>query len=455
MQIIFRDGFVKYMEKKIYEAVCRYGMEEIYNGAIVGFSGGADSSALLHYLKGKCSNLLAIHVNHMIRGEEADRDEAFCRSVCKKYGVELLVFSVDIPALAREKRQGLEQTAREERYRIFNEVLSSNPRYKRIVTAHNANDNAETVVFNLARGSGANGLSGIKPVYENVCRPLIYSSRNDIIKYCNDNNIEYVIDSTNDDTDYTRNRIRHAVIPELLKINPGLLTSCIRLGEILRADEEYISKEANRVIDMCIGGKISKEIAVSLDDAVLARVLKSVSGRNIEYSTVKACRQLIENWKTGKMVNLEAGLTFKLERSYCTFIKTSDVGRVEFYKPLKDGVNEIDSVGVIICINSELDRAGYELSGAVTLKASVVCGELFARSRQDGDTVKSGGMTKKIKRIFADRHIPSHKRDLIPLVCDGEGVLAIPGIVARDGAFVKKSQSDNETITIKVYKKRE
>ena len=438
------------MKNKIYEAVCRYGMEEIYNGAIVGFSGGADSSALLHYLKDKCKSLLAIHVNHMIRGAEADRDEAFCRNACEKYGVKLLVFCVDIPALAKERHLGLEQTAREERYRIFNEVLKSNPQYKCIVTAHNANDNAETIIFNLARGAGANGLSGIKPVYENVYRPLIYSTREDIIRYCSDNNIEYVNDSTNEDTDYTRNHIRHVILPEILKINSGALSSCIRLGEILRADEEYISKEAAKVTESLQGGKLSKEKACSLDIAILSRVLKRLAQRNIEYGTIKACADLVKNWKTGKMINVESGLTFKLERDYCAFISTADTKHNNFSVPLQMGANRVEGTDIIVCLDCALGEE-YELKGSVALKLSAINGGLTARSKQDGDTVKSGGMTKKLKRIFTDRHIPSHERGLIPVICDGDGVLAIPGIVARDGAFATKKESGEGIITIKVY----
>lgn len=439
------------MKNKIHEAVCRYGMEEIYNGAIVGFSGGADSSALLHYLKDKCKSLLAIHVNHMIRGAEADRDEAFCRNACEKYGVKLLVFYVDVPALAKERHCGLEQTAREERYRIFNEVLKSNPQYKCIVTAHNANDNAETIIFNLARGAGANGISGIKPVCENVYRPLIYSAREDIIKYCSDNNIEYVNDSTNEDTDYTRNHIRHVILPEILKINSGALSSCIRLGEILRADEEYISKEATGVMESLQEGKLPKEKACSLDIAILSRVLKRLAQRNIEYGTIKACCDLVKNWKTGKMINVEAGLTFKLERDYCAFISTADIKHNDFHIQLQKGTNEVDGTSLVVCLDCELDENIYSLNGSVSLKLSAIRGKLFARSKQDGDTVKSGGMTKKLKRIFTDRHIPSHERGLIPVICDEDGVLAIPGIVARDGAFASKNQREDDIITIKVY----
>lgn len=426
------------MINKINEAVRRYGMEKIFNGAVVGFSGGADSSALLHFLKDRCHSLVAVHVNHMIRGSEADRDEEFCKKTCEKYGVRFVSFKIDIPTFAKERHKGLEETAREERYRIFNEVLRDNPSCQCIVTAHNANDNGETVVFNLARGTGINGLCGIKPVFGDVFRPLINCTRDDIIRYCRDNNIEYVTDSTNGDTDYTRNRIRHLILPELMKINSGFLDSCARLGEILRQDEEYISREAMSVSSSLTSGQLSKDLAIALDKAVLARVLKDMSQRNLEFATVKACVSLIKSWKTGKMINVEGGLTFKLERDYCAFIRTEDSFRREVYAPLREGVNEIIDTGAVICINCTLEKDGYIKEGSVRLNVGAVVGSLYVRSRRDGDTVRSGGMTKKLKRILSDRHITSHKRDLVPVICDDLGILAIPGIVARDGAFNKK-----------------
>lgn len=434
------------MINKINEAVCRYGMERIYDGAIVGFSGGADSSAVLHYLKDRCRHLMAVHVNHMIRGEEAERDEAFCKSVCQRYGIALHVVKIDVPALAKARHKGLEETAREERYRVFKEILRNNPEYKCIVTAHNANDNGETVVFNLARGSGTNGLCGIKPVQGDILRPLIYCTRGDIINYCRDNNIEYVTDSTNADTDYTRNRIRHCILPELMEINGGFLDSCIRLGEILKRDEEYISKQSLAVLSLLPNGHLPKETARLLDSAVLVRVLKGMSQRNLEYATVEACLDLIGAWETGKMINIEGGLTLKLERDYCAFINTADTRRREFCVALSEGFNEISDTGVAVCVNCTLDK-GYDLSGTVRLNTSAIMGTLYARSRQDGDTVRSGGMTKKIKRVLADRHIPSHMRDLLPVICDDLGIVAIPGIIARDGAFDKKGNLTVNTYT--------
>ena len=145
------------MINKINEAVCRYGMEKIYEGVVVGFSGGADSSALLHYLKDRSSCLVAVHINHMIRGAEADRDEAFCKSVCEKYGVDFLSFKIDVPRLAKERRKGIEETAREERYRVFKEILRNNSNYKCIaervdIKGNGACDCRETACATFTEG---------------------------------------------------------------------------------------------------------------------------------------------------------------------------------------------------------------------------------------------------------------------------------------------------------------
>ena len=426
------------MKNKIDEAVCRYGMVGIYDGAIVGFSGGADSSALLHYLKDRCKCLLAVHVNHMIRGEEAERDQAHCERICAKYGVELKVFRVDVPKLSRERGVGLEEAARDARYSIFGDLLAKNPQYKCIVTAHNANDNAETVVFNLVRGAGANGLCGIKPVFGKVYRPLIHLSRNEIIGYCVDNNIEYVTDSTNSDTDYTRNRIRHMVLPQLFEINPGFLDSCARMGEVLRGDEEYIAAQADDVLAQAKGGSLSKKEAQGVPKAVMARVLKALSGVNLDYKAVCACQDLINSWQAGKMLSVGGGLTFKLEHDKMWFLKNGDVAPSTFVSSLDQGVNIIEGTDLAVLINCDEAPNGYRAGGSVRLNSQEVCMPLYVRSKMDGDTVKSCGHTKKLKRVLTDLHIPSHERKRLPVICDEKGVLCVPGIIARDGAFDKK-----------------
>ncbi len=443
------------MNKKIEDAVKRYGMEKMLDGVVLGYSGGADSSALLHYLKDRCTNLVAVHVNHMIRGAEADRDEELCRRTCFSYGVRFVSFRVDVPALARERKQGLEETAREERYRIFNEVLAENPECQCIVTAHNSNDNAETVIFNLTRGSGSGGLGGIKPVQGKIVRPLIYSSRDEILRYCLDNNIEYVTDSTNNDTAYTRNRIRHKVLPELLEINPGFLDSCHRLGDILRRDDEYILGRAQELVALTKNGVIPKESVVSLDSAVLARVLRACAGTNIGYTGISDCMRLIERWETGKMVNLEGGITFKIEHSYCSFIKTEETRPCSFSQPLTHGINIIGNTGIAVCINCAVNKSGYAETGRVRLDSSKLKGALYVRNKQEGDRVISLGHTKKLKRVLSDRHIPFHIRSTLPVICDEAGIVAIPGIIARDGAFAKNGDLEIITYSGGINEKKE
>ena len=193
---------------------------------LLAFSGGADSRALLHFLATRANEdgfpLTLAHVNHGIRGEEALRDRGFCQAVAETYGLELCILDADIPSLAKEHGRGLEEEARVVRYEYF-ERLMRERRIPLLATAHHADDNLETVLFHLCRGTGLSGLCGIAPTrdlaYGILTRPLLQVSRREILAYCHNNNLEYVTDSTNSDTAYARNRIRGEVIPILSDLN--------------------------------------------------------------------------------------------------------------------------------------------------------------------------------------------------------------------------------------------
>ena len=205
------------METAIEKTILDFNMDSMLSHVLVGFSGGADSTALLHYLLARSrvcgTRVSALHVNHGIRGECADRDEDFCRRVCADWGVPLTVIRADVPTLAKERGQGIEETARQVRYSAFYEAMQADPTVTSVATAHNADDNAETVLFHMARGCGIDGLCGIPPVTDQrVIRPLLACSRKEIIAYCKGNNIQYMEDETNQDTRYTRNHIRHTVM---------------------------------------------------------------------------------------------------------------------------------------------------------------------------------------------------------------------------------------------------
>ena len=214
-----------YHSLKFYDSLTRFGLAEAMRRTgcvIAAYSGGADSTCLLYHLAHWCAEnnvrLLAAHVNHGIRGDDADRDEAFCRETCETLGIPLAVRRENVPELARQTGRGLEETAREVRYTFFDE-LSAQHGGALIATAHNADDQLETVLFHLLRGSGLRGLCGIDPLRDGrFLRPLIADSGADIRRWCADNRIPYVTDATNADTDYTRNFIRHRLLPPMEEI---------------------------------------------------------------------------------------------------------------------------------------------------------------------------------------------------------------------------------------------
>ena len=181
---------------------------------LVALSGGGDSVCLLSVLKELGADICAFHLNHGIRGEEADRDQAFCRDLCNELGITFYTKNADIPAISKECGKGIEETARAVRYQLLNEIAdASESRY--IATAHNGDDNAETVIFNLVRGCSSDGLCGIPAVRGSIIRPLLNSTRAEIDAYLEERQIQYVTDSTNSDESYTRNKIRNDLIPKI------------------------------------------------------------------------------------------------------------------------------------------------------------------------------------------------------------------------------------------------
>jgi tRNA(Ile)-lysidine synthase len=217
------------------------------NSAIlVAFSGGIDSSSLavaLQRLKEplKIKRLALLHINHLLRGEESYRDENFARSFAQKYSLELFVERVDVPSLAKKRGGNIEATAREERYRLFEEVRKREG-FDLVATAHHLGDLVETIILWLARGTGLEGLLGFEPKEGNIIRPFYLATRQEIEDFAKKQAIEWVEDSTNYDLSLVRNRIRHRVVPELKAINPNLEESVLRMREILKEENELLEK---------------------------------------------------------------------------------------------------------------------------------------------------------------------------------------------------------------------
>ena len=227
--------------EKVKKAIADHNMIRRGDCLVVALSGGADSVSLLHVLHGLSDELgitlAACHVNHGLRGEEADSDMRFCIDLCESIGVELKLLQTDVRS-AQRKHESVEEAARRVRYDFFAQVSHGG----KLATAHNANDSAETVLLNMMRGTGLKGLCGIPPVRDNIVRPLIYCSRAEVEDYCAENKLGYVTDKTNLCDDYTRNKVRHNLLPEMQKINGSFLDTVTRMEKNLREDSDFLEQ---------------------------------------------------------------------------------------------------------------------------------------------------------------------------------------------------------------------
>lgn len=290
---------------------------------LLALSGGADSSALLDALCEMGVRLSAAHVNHCIRGDEADRDEEFCKNLCRERGVELFLLREDVPARAKESGESVEEAARRIRYAFFERVMSERG-IPVLATAHNADDNAETVLLNLVRGSGSRGACGIPRTRELSCgtlvRPILSVSRDQIERYCAERSLSYVTDSTNLSDDYARNRIRHKVLPELKGLNSDFLGAVSRFCAVIGEDCDHLDTAARELLKC---GAPSAELLISQPRPIASRALLFFlreRGARPEARHVEALLDAAKNKKRGG-VSLPGGVTAFFEGGVLTVKK--------------------------------------------------------------------------------------------------------------------------------------
>lgn len=258
------------MKEKVLETIKKYNLIENGDKLVIGVSGGPDSITLLNVLleiqrdKVIDFSIVVCHVNHMIR-EEAIQDEEYVFEFCKKYNIEFFVKRIDIQKVSSEEKIGTEEAGRIARYKFFNEILEKTSSNK-ISTAHTANDNAETVLMNIIRGSGTSGLKGIEAKRDNLIRPLIECSRVEIEEYCNKNNLNPRIDKTNFENIYTRNKIRNLLIPYIKEnFNPSIIESINRLSDLSKMENEYLEKMTKKAFKEILIEKKDNQIILDLN----------------------------------------------------------------------------------------------------------------------------------------------------------------------------------------------
>ncbi len=445
------------MIDKVRATIKKYAMIEKGDVVTVGLSGGADSVCLLHVLNEMKDELgftlKAAHINHGIRGAEADSDENFVKNLCEKYKVELTVFHKNIPLESKKTGESEETCGRRIRYECFSSFDG------KTATAHNLTDSIETTVFNLARGSSLKGACGIPAVRDNIIRPLIECKSEEIRDFCKDNGLEYVIDSTNLETQYTRNYIRHEILPRLEKINFGYAEALSRFQVSARRDNAYLDKAAQNFLKLhtyeC--GLSCTEMR-NLDDAILYRVIasyiKNQSGIDPEFRHIEFTASKL---KDDFELQLSSDFFVRSKGGFISVIKKNHEKSEKFCFNMKIGVNETPMGKIEISLS---DRNEIKFNKKDTANV-FVCNidydkidkhSVVIRSRNDGDeiTLAKRNISKSLKKLYNEMKIPTELRNSIPVIADGEKVIWVLG-----AGYNKKCEITQDTVKILTIKAEE
>ena len=426
---------------------------------LLAFSGGADSVALLDMMQKEYPSapILLAHVNHGIRGEEAIRDRDFCENVAKERGLEIAILEVDVPTLAKEKGQSIEEAAREVRYAFFADLMKERE-IPLLVTAHHADDHLETILFRIARGTGLSGLSGIAPIrpFEagHLVRPLLGFTKKEILEYCQAYGLDYVIDSTNTDTTYARNRIRAEVLHVLESLFADSSHRAVQMSTELFEDEAYLQELAENFVEenTTVRG-ISYLHLQKAHPAIRRRALQiwfeKERGATLESVHLQALFRLVKSGDTTARVALPGGVS-----AYCTargrlsLTKTKPQPVGEYTLPLTLGETKIQGTDISVSI-TPLQTTEVEKS---TDNSLVLIGKwddlqntFTWRNRREGDVILRGKMHRQVRRLWAERGVPTEMRQALPMLCIGEEIIWVPFVGSADELKQKMAKDDTSS----------
>lgn len=431
--------------RKIEDAVAAYvHRHELINSGdslLLALSGGADSvcmARLLLALRARFGiTLCAAHYNHGLRDAESVRDEEFVRAFCEQFDIRLILGQGDVAAVAAKKRRGIEETARALRYAFFAQTASA-VCAKKIATGHNTDDNSETILLHLIRGAGLRGLAGIAPKRGNIIRPLLGISRQKILAYLAAVEQDFVTDSTNADTAYRRNALRHEVLPQMQAINPNLNETLLRQAALLRQDASYLdalAAETFAAIASIADGAVQIPVAelLALAPAVSGRVLecavRAISGQHASYLQIQQLLELLSAENPSGKMNLPNGASAR--RVYGDLLLERTAANAAPITP-----QILPESGIIMLSGGQKITTSVNFSKnckknpTFLFQKNAICGKITVRSRIAGDFVRLNGRigTKSLKKLFIEHKIPAAQRDALPVFADDMGVIAVYGL---------------------------
>lgn len=445
------DSFLK----QVKDNIDRFSMLGENETVLVGLSGGADSVALLLSLYKLGYKVRACHLNHCLRGDEADRDEYFCKNLCDKLNIELVIKRENIAEYAKNSKQSTETAAREIRYKFFDDVAEG----CKIATAHSASDTIETMIFHLARGTGLTGLCSIPPVRGNIIRPLISLTREEIENFLQSLNQDFVTDSTNLTDDYTRNKIRSQIVPVLKNINPQAEKAAVNLAFRLREEEDFLEINAKMELERAKtkdGFKVwvFNNTHTAIKHRMLKMLCKNAGVPMHEFNSkhIAALESLLKNNNPSARISLPADFIAKREYENIKIERKINQNSQEvkeiLLENLIDNGQNINDVNITIrkykknYVFYKTFNTFYVDCDTIDMQSCVL------RKRQTGDKIrlseKSG--SKTLKKLLIEKKIPADKRDKLIVIADKNGVIAVQNI----GIDISRKPADGEILEIKI-----
>lgn len=420
---------------------------------VVALSGGADSVCLLYNMlslweRGYIETLTAVHCNHGLRGEEADRDEKFCKDLCNKLKIHLYCEKIPVTEYAKEHGLSLEEAGRNLRYKTFEKYRMGG----KIATAHNKKDNAETVIFNLIRGTSLAGMGGIPIVRDSVIRPLLDVSREEIEEYLKEIDAEFVTDHTNLETKFSRNKIRLSIIPEMESINEGAVNNITAFAKLASYDEEFLSAVADECMEFLRRDESELDLIMENEDrteaedipyAILSRIIKKFLAENGFSADRHRLDTIMDYCNNGEgFMNLSPTATLEI-RGYRLIINRKEPMLAPYEITLSEGENITPYKKVTLIYHNTEDNnelVNKKFTNHILDCDKILGTVLTARNRRPSDRIQLVGreFQHRIKKLY--ENTPAFEKDMKVLIADGQGI-----IFAEDFGIAERVKIDEKT----------